>query len=181
MPLIKLQSEGLNLADNFAFTGTITGAGGGKLLQIATVNFAGDVNTSNTSLTKVSSNFEVSLTPSASSSKILILMGNGNAYVPQNREMKVHMYRKIGSGSLTAMTVSDVDGTTGDIGNVYRTTAGANQLQVPHSFNYLDSPNTTDAVTYAPYFRSNSSDAVYFNTPDGNPWVVNLTIIEVGA
>ena len=32
MPLIKLQSEGLNLADNFAFTGTITGAGGGKLL-----------------------------------------------------------------------------------------------------------------------------------------------------
>ena len=28
MPLIKLQSEGLNLADNFAFTGTITGAGG---------------------------------------------------------------------------------------------------------------------------------------------------------
>ena len=29
MPLIKLQSEGLNLADNFAFTGTITGAGGG--------------------------------------------------------------------------------------------------------------------------------------------------------
>ena len=27
MPLIKLQSEGLNLADNFAFTGTISGAG----------------------------------------------------------------------------------------------------------------------------------------------------------
>ena len=29
MPLTKLQSEGLNLADNFAFTGTVSGAGGG--------------------------------------------------------------------------------------------------------------------------------------------------------
>lgn len=29
MPLIKLQSEGLNLADNFAFTGSVSGAGGG--------------------------------------------------------------------------------------------------------------------------------------------------------
>ena len=28
MPLIKLQSEGLNLADNFAFTGTVSGTGG---------------------------------------------------------------------------------------------------------------------------------------------------------
>ena len=39
MPLIKLQSEGLNLADNFAFTGTITGAGGGKLLQLVQSTF----------------------------------------------------------------------------------------------------------------------------------------------
>ena len=29
MPLIKLQAEGLNLADTFAFSGTVSGAGGG--------------------------------------------------------------------------------------------------------------------------------------------------------
>ncbi len=33
MSLIKARSRGINLADNFAFTGTITGAGGGKFNQ----------------------------------------------------------------------------------------------------------------------------------------------------
>ena len=33
MPLSKIQSESMNLADNYAFTGTVSGAGGGKLLQ----------------------------------------------------------------------------------------------------------------------------------------------------
>ena len=34
MALTKLQAEGLNLADTFAFTGTVSGAGGGKILQV---------------------------------------------------------------------------------------------------------------------------------------------------
>ena len=34
MPLTKLQAEGLNLADTFAFSGTVSGAGGGKVLAI---------------------------------------------------------------------------------------------------------------------------------------------------
>ena len=33
MPLSKIQSESMNLADNYTFTGTVEGAGGGKLLQ----------------------------------------------------------------------------------------------------------------------------------------------------
>ena len=32
MALSKIQSESINLADNFAFTGTVTGAGGGTLI-----------------------------------------------------------------------------------------------------------------------------------------------------
>jgi len=34
MALVKLQSEGLNLADNFAFTGTVSGAGGSGIVII---------------------------------------------------------------------------------------------------------------------------------------------------
>ena len=30
MPLTKTQADGINLADTFAFTGTVTGAGGGE-------------------------------------------------------------------------------------------------------------------------------------------------------
>ena len=153
----------------------------GKVLQVSTVNYAGDVNTTSTSYVQVDSNFEVSLTPSATSSKILIMMGNGNAYINSNREMKIQMYRKIGSGSLTAMTGNDVEGTSSDIGYVMRAISGSGQMQIPHSFNLLDSPNTTSAVTYSPYYRSNNGDAVYFSTPDGNPWLISLTIMEIGA
>ena len=33
MALSKIQSESINLADTFAFSGTVSGAGGGKVLQ----------------------------------------------------------------------------------------------------------------------------------------------------
>ena len=36
MAQIKLQADGLNLADTFAFSGTVTGAGGGTVKQIKT-------------------------------------------------------------------------------------------------------------------------------------------------
>lgn len=34
MALSKIQSESINLADTFAFTGTVSGAGGGKVLKV---------------------------------------------------------------------------------------------------------------------------------------------------
>ena len=57
----------------------------------------------------------------------------------------------------------------------------SDQMQIPHSFNYLDSPNTTSAVKYAPYFKSDTSNAIYFNTTDSGNWNINLTIMEIGA
>ncbi|MDC3283355.1 hypothetical protein OAV41_02145 [Planctomycetota bacterium] len=36
MALSKIQSESMNLADSYAFTGTITGAGGGNLIHLTT-------------------------------------------------------------------------------------------------------------------------------------------------
>ena len=115
---------------------------------------------------KAGTNFEVSLTPSSTSSKILVQMAGGNAYINDNREMHVQMYRKIGSGSLTAMTANDVDSQSASIGYVMRAIEYGGTMQLPHSFNYLDTPSTTSAVTYAPYFKSTSGNAVYFNTTD---------------
>ena len=34
MALSKLRSESIDLTDDFAFTGTITGVGGGKILRV---------------------------------------------------------------------------------------------------------------------------------------------------
>ena len=38
MPLVKTQAEGINLADTFAFTGTVSGAGTRKLLRTITIS-----------------------------------------------------------------------------------------------------------------------------------------------
>jgi len=153
--------------------------GGGKILQVASVNFAGDASTTSSSFQKAGTNFEVSLTPSSTNSKILVQMAGGNAYLNDDREMHIQMYRKIGSGSLSAMTANDVDGQSASIGYVMRATAFGGTMQLPHSFNYLDTPNTTSAVTYAPYFKSTTGNAVYFNTTDGVYWMIGLTAMEI--
>ena len=153
--------------------------GGGKILQVASVNFAGDASTTSSSFQKAGTNFEVSLTPSSTNSKILVQMAGGNAYLNDDREMHIQMYRKIGSGSLSAMTANDVDGQSASIGYVMRAIAYGGTMQLPHSFNYLDTPNTTSAVTYAPYFKSTTGNAVYFNTTDGVYWMIGLTAMEI--
>lgn len=71
MPLIKLQSEGLNLADNFAFTGTVTGAGGGKVLQVVT-NHDNTEKALSTGTTMTNyAELNTSITPSATNSSNL--------------------------------------------------------------------------------------------------------------
>ena len=74
MPLVKTQAEGINLADTFAFTGTVSGAGGGKLLQaVPATSVAGDVS-STTQASWRSGGLSVQITPSATTSKILLLL-----------------------------------------------------------------------------------------------------------
>ena len=51
MPLVKTQAEGINLADTFAFTGTVSGAGGISNLQFWRINSNVQSTTSPTVLT----------------------------------------------------------------------------------------------------------------------------------
>ena len=48
MALSKIQSESINLADTFAFTGTVSGAGGGKVLQFKQYESTTALRTTNT-------------------------------------------------------------------------------------------------------------------------------------
>ncbi len=69
MPLTKVQAEGVNLADTFAFSGTVTGAG--KILQIVTSgNISGTFDTSSETYQSMGCN--VAITPSSTSSKIMV-------------------------------------------------------------------------------------------------------------
>ena len=76
MALIKVQSEGINLADNFTFTGTVAGAGGGKVIQMVhdtTQTITQTTSTSYIDVLKSSSTWEISITPTTAGNKILVM------------------------------------------------------------------------------------------------------------
>ena len=82
MALSKIQSESINLADDYAFTGTITGAGGGKVLQFKQFTSSTAVNSTagripNDDTVPTSSEgalvMSASFTPTSATSDIFIL------------------------------------------------------------------------------------------------------------
>ena len=81
MALSKIQAESMNLADTFAFSGTVSGAGGGKVLQVKqSVIPKGTITTSSASFTSIG--HSLAITPSATSSRILIQVCGGACHAP---------------------------------------------------------------------------------------------------
>lgn len=166
MALVKARSRGINLADNFAFTGTITGAGGGKLLQVQQASFTDTISTSSTSF--VSTVITDQITPSATSSKIVIFANGGRgSFGGGPAEGQIKVYRQIGGGGFSALTTVMLEALNEAGGYAKPTT----------SFNYLDSPNTTSAVDYTLYIKTNANT---WNLNSGSS-ALNILLMEIGA
>ena len=69
MPLVKTQAEGINLADTFAFSGTVSGAGGGVILKVVSNTF-----TTMTTISNTTADFGLScaITPTKANSLLMI-------------------------------------------------------------------------------------------------------------
>ena len=148
MPFTKLLPTSIDLAQNFTFTGTVAGAGGGKIGQVVQTHF--NTNTAydfgaNTygELTE----FRTSITPSATSSKILInvnmCFGFESDSMPrfkmQRESTDLPVGKTYGSYSPSARQ--------GMFTNYYR--ASNEDLGVMlASFSYLDSPSSTSSLQY---------------------------------
>lgn len=163
MPLSRIQSESMNLGDDFAFTGTITGAGGGKVLQVVTNHFTTTSSQSAASDTDVNiTNLSASITPSATTSKIFIMCqwsGETTSYVhntmfgikrgttvvggPTDAGSRVFGISHVKSGFYDGDNASTMDGCT---------------------WHFLDSPSTTSAITYHGFVRNGgATKTVYTN------------------
>lgn len=136
----------LDLAGNYAFTGTVSGAGGGKVLQVVSTT-----KTDTTSVVSTSTNtfaditgMSVSITPSATSSKILVMF---TANVGQSTSSTVHVRLVRDS---TAIYVGDDDSASRlQDSAVLRSASAPYSLEVGNLNGiHLDSPSTTSAVTY---------------------------------
>ena len=163
MALSKIQAESMNLADTYAFSGTVSGAG--KVLQVKqSVIPKETITTSSASFTSVG--HSLAITPSATSSRILIQVCGGAGHCPYvNQFMPSTIYR--GSTDL-----SDGDG----LEVIANSSSGLSVS--PHNIVFLDSPSTTNEVTYTPYYRSQPTKPnVYFNLTgqDGADFTITLT------
>mgnify|MGYP003666842317 CR=1 FL=1 len=134
-----LQDSGGNAIITSNGSGTITTPGitTGKVLQVLFNNSNATVST--TSQSYVTSNQSLSITPSSTSSKILILFNCTVSTLAANTGIEIEIRR---GGS----SISDFE--TG----MYTAQVGGN-LTTMGSTSFLDTPNTTSATTYEVFFK----------------------------
>jgi len=139
--------------------------GGGKVLQVVTTNITTAFTTTSASFT-AASGFSVAITPSATSSKVLILVNTNCQNSAANGKTNITVAK--GTSVLQANGFGfHSQGDGGD--NTFFSSA--------QSFNYLDSPSTTSSTTYGVYFLGEVGTAsINYNNSVGV-----ITAIEIGA
>ena len=156
---IQMQANGITKA-------TLSSAGfssPGHVLQVVQAQIATTQSTTSTS--NVASGLQASITPSSTSSKILIMLNGGNAWNNTNaKNVLVTLYR---------------DGSAVETGPhaIIQNTSGTNSFKSSWSACYLDSPSTTSSITYEPYYKVNSGTG-YFNEATLR---VMLTLMEIAG
>jgi hypothetical protein len=140
-------------------------AGGGKVLQV--VNAQTSTAATNATDTYADSNLTASITPSANTSKILIL-------VSMSSISKDATANSVWKGRLLRGATNIIDF---EAGSLFNNAAQINRASA--STNYLDSPATTSSTTYKVQFvRGNSSGTVGVQQDASTS---TITLLEIGA
>ena len=176
----------------FADGTSMTTSAGGKLLQVQT-----DVETSHSECTPDSQlvfkdiPLSKAITPSATSSKILVSFTLFGEHTNNSKDHYFRIKRAISGGSTTFITGADQGNRTGTLligGMGLPDTDVGNTPTIITMSDYVDSPSTTSAVTYTVQHTSHGSQTFYMNKTedtnnqdareDGISW---LTLKELGA
>jgi hypothetical protein len=154
-----------------------TPAGGGKILQV--VHGSTSTRVSNSTNVQADTTLTATITPSATSSRILILVShNSNGKTSgaggNNNAIILKLYR--GSTEI---------GRTGGVNFISPgSTPAIESVLSSASFNVVDSPNTTGATTYKTMFHAaNNGPAVVVQESFGGQWdsTSYITLLEIGA
>ena len=150
--------------DTIANTAGVTNQ---RVLQVVQTTM-GQVGVTTTSSSFVSMGHSVSITPSSTSSKILLYVMGGGHYLPSGNTLaSITIFR--GATNLG-------DSFTG-LESVYTVgTTGFNFS--PHSMMVLDSPNTTSSVTYTTYAKTAGGTYQYQNADRGD---INFVAMEIAG
>ena len=141
----------------------------GKFLQIQTNTHATRFTTSSTSYV-AATGYTVSITPSATSSKIFVIVSTSMDNKGSDKTIYATLYRSISGGATTHIT-DDAEGVAANY-------TDSGRQYTPVTLHTLDSPSTTSAVTYQVYVKSNGSHDVTFNDKEGQ---AQLTAFEIAG
>ena len=174
----------------------VTGVSGGKILQVVTTPDAdrtaqGSISISSQGGTTDLTAFALSITPSATTSKIRISLHIGGEINYTDSILFLKLKRAISGGATTNIqgatvgSKTEVITSTNSSSSDYATTL--NNLQFS---GLIDSPSTTSAITYTPVMINirNASHIFYYNRTVNNEDAYNrqhsvswLTLEEIGA
>lgn len=146
-------------------------AGGGKVLQVVQDTLVGKVSTTSSSF--VDTGLSVSITPSSTSSKVLVLASMSS--IGANVTAMFQLVRN---------TTNIAVGTGGSNNITEGITVDATGRALHAGFNYLDSPATTSATTYKVQYKQNGGGSVSINGRVSDSYIgaySTIIAIEVGA
>jgi hypothetical protein len=140
----------------------------GCILQV--VNSAYNTQTANSTGSYAATGVTATITPTSATSKILVMVTGGDAATTSNSS-GVQTELRRNSTSLATFAVQ---------GPVYIGSGGSFFIGTGPSINYLDSPATTSATTYATYFKpQGGAGATATVQRDGT--TSTITLMEVAA
>lgn len=179
---MALTRLGLNQAVNLAtnVTGTLaTGNGGtgatsfapGKILQVVSSTSSAETSTNSTSFADTGLN--VDITPSSSSSKILIIVNHtGLLKNSSDNAGQIELGRTISGGSFSSIRTFE--------SNFGRNNSTALNVVGGTGTSCLDSPNTTSAINYKTRFRCDITAADNIRVQQ-NSCVASITAMEIST
>ena len=174
MSLIKVKGSSITGALAAVDGSALTGVSGGKILQVTKNTITGESNVSSTSYE--ATNIHHNITPSATTSKVLVLIALPSLYHSTSNGGRIMISRHtavVGTGGSHSGTEVNNDDMS-----AYQ---GSSSIQTGKSaYMFLDSPSSTSAVYYQVYIRNRISDGVFYLGQGGTP-KADITLIEVGA
>jgi len=162
--------ETVTIPSGVTLTNNGTASGFGKVLQVVSTQNITDFSTTSTSFVDVTG-ATLTITPSSTSSKILLLCNTNTYQNTIQAYFALRWERDIG-GSSTAFG-------NGTYGQTYARSAVANDFWGGVGMTYLDSPNTTSAITYTVQASTTGSGTMGFGINSAN--ASNIFAIEIGA
>ena len=156
-------------------------AGGGKVLEVVQGTVLDDTqSTTSASFVDMSPSLTATITPAATSSKILV-----NFVVTTGANEGWHAFYRILRGA-TPIGIGVANGSRKQA--TMEVSTGAIAIATPGSMNYLDSPGVDVAVVYKIQWATESAGTIYLNRShtwtDSSNWMTGIstiTLMEIGV